>query len=102
MMLMNKVYIAIISNITKSDRISFSTTINSIAGQLNLDHLKSSFESGLTITIENFENQDDVVYTLIEKLFKYLHDKTLYNEWMDDYTSITFYLLYNGAISSSI
>ncbi|MFA5760152.1 MAG: hypothetical protein WC877_00055 [Dehalococcoidales bacterium] len=92
-----EVYIFTLTSINVNDindRVSFSKTITSLMPENILDSEKKEFEKGYTIRSEEEENNQ--IFTTITETLK----KTGYwSPWMQNWTSATIYLLYQGETS---
>jgi hypothetical protein len=94
----NHIYIGAINKINGFNRITFSITLNDIIESIdNLETINNELQNGVVVNFDNMELQHSIILEIINKMFQHLQVSQLYNDWMDDYTSISLYLLYSGS-----
>ena len=93
----NFLYIGTINKIDDYNRMSFSITISNIIKDIeNLESINPQLQSGVIVDFDNFESNNPIILEIVNEMFDYIHYNSLYNDWMNDFTSISLYLVYKG------
>lgn len=88
----NKVFIAVINNISGNNRLSFSLTLPQKIVDTSDEIEKSDIEKGIII-----KRSDEVTENhLINNVISFIKSKDYWSDWMDNWTSASLYLLYTG------